>query len=101
MDSGYTDYGAEDVARVLDGVTFAVQRKRGSRRWDEPWRAYYKQLMRKRIETVFSQITAMFPRHIHAISFRGFLLKASWFVIAFALDKAFNQQLGLIISPSR
>ncbi len=89
MDSGYTDYGAEDAALEMDGVTFAVQRKRGSRRWDEPWRAYYKQLMRKRIETAFSQITALFPRHIHATSFRGFLLKVSWFVIAFALDKAF------------
>lgn len=89
MDSGYTDYGAEDVAQELDGVTFAVQRKRGSRRWDEPWRAYYKQLMRKRIETVFSQVTAMFPRHIHATSFRGFQLKVSFFIIAFALAKAF------------
>jgi hypothetical protein len=45
--------------------------------------------MRKRIETVFSQITAMFPRRIHATSFRGFQLKVSLFVIAFALDKAF------------
>ena len=89
MDSGYTDYGAEDRARELDGVVFAVQRKRNSTRWDEPWRAYYKQLMRKRIETVFSQIKAMFPRHIHAVSFRGFLMKLSFFVIAFALDKAF------------
>jgi hypothetical protein len=89
VDSGYTDYAAEDVAQELDGLTFAVQRKRNSRRGDEPWRAYYKQLMRKRIETVFSQIKAMFPRHIHATSFRGFLLKVSMFVIAFALDKAF------------
>jgi hypothetical protein len=70
-------------------VTFSVQRKRSSRRWDEPWRAYSKQLMRKRLETVLSQITAMFARHIHATSFRGFLLKVSFFVIAFALDKAF------------
>ncbi len=89
MDSGYTDYGVEDAARELDGVTFSVQRKRNSKRWDEPWRAYYKQLMRKRIETVFSQVKAMFPRHIHAVSFRGFLLKVSFFVIAFAIDKAF------------
>jgi hypothetical protein len=89
MDSGYTDYAAEDAAQELDAVTFAVQRKRNSKRGDDPWRAYYKQLMRKRIETVFSQITAMFPRHIHAVSFRGFLLKVSLFVIAFALDKAF------------
>ncbi|HEX8130432.1 MAG TPA: IS982 family transposase [Pyrinomonadaceae bacterium] len=89
MDSGYTDYGAEDAAREFDDVTFSVQRKRNSKRGDEPWRAYYKQLMRKRIETVFSQIKGMFPRHIHATSFRGFLLKVSLFVIAFAIDKAF------------
>jgi hypothetical protein len=89
MDSGYTDYAAEDAAQELDGVTFAVQRKRNSKRWDEPLRAYYKQLMRKRIESVFSQITALFPRHIHAVSFRGFLLKVTLFIIAFALEKAF------------
>ena len=89
MDSGYTDYAAEDAARELDGVAFAVQRRRNARRFDDPWRAYYKQLMRKRIETTFSQITAMFPRHIHAVTFRGFQLKVSLFVIAFALEKAF------------
>ena len=89
MDSGYTDYAAEDIARELDSVTFRVQRRRDSRRWDEPPTRYYKQLMRKRIETAFSRITAMFPRHIHATSFRGFLLKVSMFIIAFAIDKAF------------
>src|ERR1051325_10263801 len=52
-------------------------------------------LMRKRIETAFSQLAAMFPRHIHAVSLRGFLMKVAGFVIAFALDKAFIQQLGL------
>jgi IS5 family transposase len=89
MDSGYSDDGAEDAAAEADGAAFAVQRKRGSQRWDEPARSYYKQLMRKRIETAFSQITAMLPRHIHATSFRGFQLKVSMFIIAFALDKAF------------
>ena len=87
---------AEINNRQNDDVAFSVQRRRGSRRWDEPWRAYYKQLMRKRIETAFSRLTAMFPRHIHATSFRGFLLKVSFLVIAFALDRAFIQQLGLI-----
>lgn len=53
------------------------------------WRSYYKQLMRKRIETVFSQITNLFPKHIHVVTLDGFLLKVSMFVIAFALDKAF------------
>lgn len=33
---------------------------------------------------------------IHAVTLDGFLLKVSMFVIAFALDKAFIQQPGLI-----
>ena len=89
MDSGYTDYAAEDAAAAVDGVEFAPSRKSNSKRADDVWRSYYKQLMRKRIETVFSQITNLFPRHIHAVTLDGFFLKVSMFVIAFALDKAF------------
>jgi len=89
MDSGYTDYGAEDAAWETDGIEFAPSRKSNSKRGDDVWRSYYKQLMRKRIETVFSQIASLFPKHIHAVTLDGFLLKVSMFVIAFALDKAF------------
>lgn len=89
MDSGYTDYASVDAAMEADGVTFATQRKGNSRRYDEPRRACFRQLMRKQVETVFSRITAMFPRHIHAVALDGLLLKVSAFVIAFTLDKAF------------
>ncbi len=89
MDSGYNDYAAEDAALEADEVEFAPSRKSNSKRGDDEWRSYYKQLMRKRVETVFSQITGMFPKHIHAVTLDGFLLKVSMFVIAFALDKAF------------
>lgn len=89
MDSGYTDYAAEDAALEVDRVEFAPSRKSNSKRADDVWRSYYKQLMRKRIETVFSQITNLFPKHIHAVTLDGFVLKVSMFVIAFALDKAF------------
>jgi hypothetical protein len=88
-DSGYTDYAMEEAAQQTDGVEFAPSRKQNSKRGDDEWRSHYKQLMRKRIETVFSQITNLFPRHIHAVTLDGFLLKVSMFVIAFALDKAF------------
>jgi hypothetical protein len=89
MDSGYTDYGAEDAAKATDDVEFAPSRKKNSKRSDDCWRSYNKQLMRKRIETVFSQITSLFPKSIHAVTLNGFLLKVSMFIIAFALDKAF------------
>jgi hypothetical protein len=45
--------------------------------------------MRKRNETVLNQINNLFPKHIHAVTLDGFLLKVSMFVIAFALDNAF------------
>jgi hypothetical protein len=88
MDAAYTDYSAEDAAREADQVTFATCRKKNSQRRGEPAQEYYKTLMRKRIETVFSQITSWFPRHIHAVSLRGFLMKVSFFIIAFTLDQA-------------
>lgn len=89
MDSAYTDYAAEDAAQELAGIEFATQRKQNSQRSDDCWRAYYKQLMRKRVETTFSQVTNLFPKKIHAVTFRGFLLKVMMFVVAFAIDKAF------------
>jgi hypothetical protein len=89
LDSGYTDYTAEDAAAETDGVEFAPSRKKNSKRGDDCWRSYYKQLMRKRMETVFSQISSLFPKHIHAVTLDGFLLKVSMFIIAFAIGKAF------------
>jgi hypothetical protein len=89
MDNGYTDYAAEDAAREADGVIFSVCRKKNSRRRQEPMLEYYKVMMRKRIETVLSQITMLFPRHIHTVTFRGFLMKISFFIFAFTLERAF------------
>jgi hypothetical protein len=79
----------QKVRRETDGVDFASSRKKNSKRADDCRRNYYKQLMRKRIETVFSQITSLFPKHVHAVTLNGFLLKLSMFIIAFALGKAF------------
>src|SRR5436309_14604502 len=56
MDSDYTDYAAQDAAAQTERVEFAPSRKSNAQRSDDVWRSYYKQLMRKRVETVFSQI---------------------------------------------
>jgi len=89
MDSGYTDYSAEDAAREADAIKFSVCRKKNSKRREEPAFEYYKVMMRKRIETIFSQITSMFPKQIHAVTLKGFLMKVSFFIIAFTLEQAF------------
>lgn len=89
-DKGYTDYGAEDAMQFMDAVTFDPIRKKNSTRWDcEPTVRYLKRWLRKRVETMFSQITAFFPRTIHAVTLKGFMLKAATFIFAFTIKQAF------------
>ena len=88
-DTAYTDYGVEDAMKELDEISLDPIRKKNSKRYDDPLVHSYKKLIRKRIETIFSQISSFFPKWIHAVTLRGFLLKVALFVVAFAIDKAF------------
>lgn len=87
MDAGYTDYGSEDDLFAAELIHAKVQRKKNSKRKDEPYISFLKQYLRKQIETDFSQIKAKMLRCIHAVTKQGFLLKVALFVIAFAFDK--------------
>jgi hypothetical protein len=88
-DSGYTDYTAEDDLEIASQIDLKVMRKKNSKRQDEPWNHYVKQHTRHYIETVFSAITYLFPKSIHAVTFDGFLLKLEAFIFAFTLKQAF------------
>lgn len=70
-----------------ENIRLLVSRKSNSKRPDEPYLAYLKEQMRKSIETAFSSIKALFLRKIHAVTFKGFLLKLLLFLIAFTLNK--------------
>ena len=83
-DKLYTDYGYEDLLKGV-GIEFRSLRKDNSTRARPGWETYLDQYARKRIETAFSQITAFFPKTIHAVTARGFELKVFCFVLAFAL----------------
>jgi len=87
MDAGYTDYLSEDDLFEAELIYARVQRKKGSKRKDEPYVSFLKQWMRKAIEADFSQIKAKMLRCIHAVTKEGFLLKVALFIIAFAFDK--------------
>lgn len=89
-DSAYTDYQAEDDLREADLIELMIQRKSNSKRPDEPWIRFIKEHMRKGIETSFSEIKALFLRKIHAVTFKGFLLKLVMFILAFTLNKLTN-----------
>ena len=86
-DSAYTDYTIEDDIMEADLVKLMVQRKSNSKRKDEPWIRFLKLHMRKGIETTFSMLKGLFLRKIHAVTFKGFLIKILMFIMAFTFNK--------------
>ncbi len=86
-DAAYTDYTIEDDMREADGIELMIQRRSNAKRKDEPWIRFLKEQMRKGIETTFSEIKALFLRTIHAVTFKGFLLKLILFILSFTLNK--------------
>jgi Transposase DDE domain len=86
-DSGYNDYEQEDIYAEVEKIELKVQRKSNSKRPDKPYEAAYKKMIRQKIEQVFSQITARFPKKIHAITEKGFLIKIVLFLLAYAMEK--------------
>lgn len=89
-DSAYTDYELEDYYKQVEQIHLLAIRKSNSKRSDHPAMAYVKKMMRKRIETTFSEITAFFPRKIHAVTIQGFLLKVILFIFAYTLDRSLS-----------
>lgn len=69
-------------------IELMIQRKSNSTRKDEPWIRFIKEYMRKGIETSFRK--ALFLRKIHAVTFKGFLIKLVMFILAFTLNKLTN-----------
>lgn len=88
-DSAYTNYSIEDELCESYKIKLCPQRKVNSKRQEWWVVESYKRYMRKRVETVFSQITNLFPKKIHAVTFEGFLIKVFLFVLGFTMDKAF------------
>jgi hypothetical protein len=86
-DSAYTDYGIEDDMKEGDDINLMIQRKSNAKRTDQPWTRFIKETMRKRIETVFSGLKALFLRTIHAVTFKGFLIKLVIFIMGYTFNK--------------
>ncbi len=86
-DSAYTDYTIEDDIKQIDLIELMIQRKSNSKRPDEPWIRFLKLQMRKGIETTFSMLKGLLLKKIHAVTFKGFLLKILMFIIGFTFNK--------------
>jgi hypothetical protein len=59
------------------------------------WEEFLGKPVRQYIETVFSRITRLCSKKIHAVRPRGFELKIVWFMLAFAIQWLCKGQLGL------
>jgi hypothetical protein len=80
-DLGYTDYKHEKRLKNERRIVLAVPRKRNAK---APMLKIYNGRMRKRIETMFSDITKLFPKSIHAVTRQGFVLKVLCFILAYS-----------------
>lgn len=60
-------------------------RKQNGKRPHHPAQRFLIQYFRKSIETCFSQLTARFPKQIHAVTAAGFALKITLCIFAHAL----------------
>lgn len=88
-DAAYTDYHAEVNLRDTAALMLQVARISNSTRPDSPALAYIKQTTRHPVETVFSRITARFPKALHAVTLDGFLLKVASFILSYTFETAF------------
>jgi hypothetical protein len=85
-DRAYNDYAEEDLLWEAGEVVLRSQRKHNSKR---PMPYYVEAVakgIRQRVETTFSQIELRLPRHIHAVTEAGFVLKILGFVLAFSVE---------------
>jgi hypothetical protein len=84
-DKAYTDYDYEDLLEEV-GLHLKAQRKKNSKRPMPMWEEFLGKPIRQYIETVFSGMTNLFSKKIHAVTPRGFELKIVWFLLAFSIQ---------------
>lgn len=80
-DKAYNDYGFEDSLREAQ-INLQPLRKKNSKRPMPAWKTYMLACYRKVIETTGSLLEQLLPKHIHAVTARGFELKLAIFVLA-------------------
>lgn len=80
-DKAYNDYGLEDMMLEAN-LNLLPLRKKNSHRTLPSWMTYLLAYCRKVVETTGSLIERLLPKHIHAVTARGFELKLALFVLA-------------------
>ena len=88
-DAAYINQQHKDLLLHFNQIRLKAATKKNSivkNTWAEELENRY---YRKTIENTFADIIAKFPRKIHAVTAKGFLLKILCFIIMYILDRQF------------
>lgn len=83
-DKAYNSYEYEDFLKE-NNIHLIAERRANSKRHMNGCIGYLQNYWRKRIETAFSRITSVFPKHINAVTSKGFELKVFSFILVYCL----------------
>ncbi|MBD2704821.1 IS982 family transposase [Spirosoma sp. BT702] len=82
-DKAYNHYMQEDLLAQAAGISFEPMRRINSRQGDNDYCTnWLRKQARRHVETDISQLVSHWPRRIHAVTAKGFLLKVVGFVMA-------------------
>ena len=85
-DKAYKDDREEWLLQDTADVHFLPLTRKGAKELLPPCLVYLNQGAKQQAETAFSLLDRQMPKHIHAVSPTGFLLKLQATVIAYAFD---------------
>jgi hypothetical protein len=85
-DSAYTEYGIEDLLDEALQIRLLPVRKSNSKRPLPAYVHFVQNCQRKQVETTGSLIERLLPKHIHAVTAKGFELKLLLFVLAYSIS---------------
>ena len=93
-DKGYNNYQEEELLMEAAEIELAVQRKKDSKKPHSGCKDYIINKKRKMVETVFSGISNLLPKKIHAVRSSGFEMKIAMFVCAQTFISFINQVIN-------
>ena len=86
VDRAYCDYDLEDLIVEVEGIELMPIRRKNSKRFN-----YRKQeiakYFRRFIETIGSKLNSYFPKKIHAVTIKGFIIKIKLFILGLNIDR--------------
>lgn len=85
-DRAYNDYEVEDLLLEVENIQLSAMRKSKSTRPVAGYVQFLQHHKRKVIETTGSLISQLLPKSIHAVTAKGFELKAMLFVLALSVN---------------